>query len=119
PSLLGMALDLAVPPLALLCMTVLLVAGGSAALALRGYSRIPVLLSGITAGLIGGAVLLAWIRHARGLIPGRTLLFAPVYMLWKIPLYAAFLFRRQKAWVRTPRETPPEPADRKEGSPGA
>jgi cellulose synthase/poly-beta-1,6-N-acetylglucosamine synthase-like glycosyltransferase len=119
PALLGMALDLAVPPLALLCMMVLLVAGGSAALALRGYSRIPVLLSGITGGMIGVAVLLAWFRHARGLIPGRTLLFAPAYMLWKIPLYAAFLFRRQKAWVRTPREVSPGTADRKEGSPGS
>lgn len=110
PALLGMAVDLSVPPLALLCLLWGLVAAGSAVLALRGGHRLPALLSGMTGGMILLSIALAWVRHARGLIPGRVLLFAPFYALWKIPLYLAFLFKRQKAWVRTPREEPPGPA---------
>ena len=52
---------------------------------------------------------LAWVRHARGVIPGRVLFFAPLYILWKIPLYAAFLFKRQTEWVRTARDEPKTP----------
>ena len=106
PSLLGMALDLAVPPLALLCMIWLLVAGASSVLAWRGLSGIPAWIAACTGASIGLTVLLAWARHARGVIPGRVLAFAPFYALWKIPLYVAFIFRRQKDWVRTPREHP-------------
>jgi hypothetical protein len=29
---------------------------------------------------------------------------APLYVLKKIPLYAGFVFRRQKEWVRTTRQ---------------
>jgi hypothetical protein len=29
---------------------------------------------------------------------------APLYVLKKLPVYAAFLFKRQKEWVRTPRQ---------------
>jgi cellulose synthase/poly-beta-1,6-N-acetylglucosamine synthase-like glycosyltransferase len=109
PALLGMALDLSVPPLALLCLLWVLVAGGSALLAVRGGHRLPALLSGITGGMIIVSIAFAWLRHARGLIPGRVLVFAPFYALWKIPLYLSFLFKRQKAWVRTPRGEPPGP----------
>jgi cellulose synthase/poly-beta-1,6-N-acetylglucosamine synthase-like glycosyltransferase len=110
PALLGMALDLAVPPLALLCMVWAATAGLSLALALRGGGRWPAVVSGATGGMIGLSIVLAWARHARGIIPGKVLAFAPIYALWKVPLYLAFLFKRQKTWVRTPREEPPGPA---------
>jgi hypothetical protein len=60
------------------------------------------------------SIVLAWVRHGRGLIPGRALVLAPLYILWKAPLYVAFLFRRQKEWVRTERE----PARGREGGNG-
>ncbi|HLY07833.1 MAG TPA: glycosyltransferase family 2 protein [Planctomycetota bacterium] len=110
PALAGMALDLAVPPLALLCLGWVLSGLASLGLALRGADRLPAILSGITGGLIGLSIILAWARHARGIVPARVLAFAPIYALWKIPLYLAFLFKRQKAWVRTPREDPPASA---------
>jgi len=110
PALAGMALDLAVPPLALLCMLWAVTAAGSVALALRGGGRVPAIISAATGGAIVFSIGIAWARHARGIIPGRVLAFAPFYALWKVPLYLSFLFRRQKAWVRTPRQEPPGPA---------
>ncbi|HVE39398.1 MAG TPA: glycosyltransferase family 2 protein [Planctomycetota bacterium] len=104
PWLLGMALDLAVPPLALLCLLWILVAGGAAFVALRiGHPQTAFISAG-SGGLLFLAVFLAWVRHGRRHVPGHVLLFAPVYVLWKIPVYAGFLFRRQKEWVRTERK---------------
>jgi cellulose synthase/poly-beta-1,6-N-acetylglucosamine synthase-like glycosyltransferase len=103
PWLLGMALDLAVPPLALLCLLWILVAGGAAFIAWRIHHPLTAIISGASGGLLLLAVFLAWARHGRRLVPGHVLLFAPLYVLWKIPVYTGFLFRRQKEWVRTDR----------------
>jgi Sec-independent protein secretion pathway component TatC len=37
-------------------------------------------------------------------LPAQTLLAIPLYLLWKIPLYLAFLFKPQTEWVRTDRD---------------
>jgi len=105
--LLGMAIDLAVPPLALLCLIWATVAAGASAAALRGASWIPAIVSGSAGAALVLSVFLAWVRHARRQIPGRVLILAPLYVLWKIPVYLSFLFRRQKSWVRTPRDETP------------
>jgi cellulose synthase/poly-beta-1,6-N-acetylglucosamine synthase-like glycosyltransferase len=102
--LLGMAIDLAVPPLAFLCLLWTGVAAGATAAAFRGASRLPAIVSAAAGGALLLSVFLAWVRHGRLRIPGRVLLLAPLYILWKIPVYLAFFFRRQKAWVRTPRD---------------
>jgi cellulose synthase/poly-beta-1,6-N-acetylglucosamine synthase-like glycosyltransferase len=102
--LLAMALDLAVPPLSLLGVLWMIVAGASALAALRGWSRIPAVVSGVSGLLFGLAILVAWGAHLRKQISFLTLLFIPLYVFWKIPLYIGFLFVREKRWLRTPRE---------------
>jgi cellulose synthase/poly-beta-1,6-N-acetylglucosamine synthase-like glycosyltransferase len=104
PALLALALDLSVPPLALLvliwaAMTVL--ASASYALNLSGPEPIILLLS--AGSLLLATILLAWLRFARHLLPLSMLLSFPFYILQKIPLYLAFIFRRQKVWIRTER----------------
>ena len=108
--LLGMAIDLAVPPLALLCLLWTGIAAGAAVLAVKGGSPAPAIVSAATGGALLLSVFLAWVRHGRHRLPGRVLILAPVYILWKIPVYLAFFFRRQKAWVRTPRDEARRPA---------
>jgi len=50
------------------------------------------------------AVIAAWAAYGRRTLPFRYLLFAPVYLAWKIPLYVALLIKgRQKSWERTAR----------------
>ena len=100
----GLALDLAVPPLALL--TGLLVVNGlvAAAGAALGGSGVALSLAVTLVAAFGGAVLLAWAVGGRDLVRLAELLAVPWYVLAKLPVYARFLFKRQKAWVRTDRK---------------
>jgi hypothetical protein len=47
---------------------------------------------------------MAWLKYGRRMLPLATLLAAPVYVAWKLPIYAKLLVAREKAWVRTDRE---------------
>jgi cellulose synthase/poly-beta-1,6-N-acetylglucosamine synthase-like glycosyltransferase len=102
--LLGMALDLAVPPLALLVgllgLDVLLALigwaiGGSGAMALAASGLLAIFVL---------AVLLAWSTCGRDIVRLSELLAVPWYVLAKVPLYLRFIFRRQRDWVRTDRK---------------
>ncbi|OYW46176.1 MAG: hypothetical protein B7Z08_00275 [Sphingomonadales bacterium 32-68-7] len=98
-----LALHLLVPPLALLLMLAGAALGGAAVLALAGGSVVPAL---VLAGLLGLALLLvlaAWVAGGRAYLSGGALLRAPLYVLWKLPVYAGFLRKRKVGWTRTPR----------------
>lgn len=103
PQLVGLGLELAVPPLSLL--TVLWAMGliGCVIWWQSGGSWWP---GGIVmgAGLFSGvAVFTAWAKHGRKMLPARTLVLAPLYVVWKIPIYARMLIARERTWVRTDR----------------
>ncbi len=102
--LLGLALDLAVPPLALLAG--LLVLDWLLSFAIRILGGGASLLAAVSVVLLlfFAAVLLAWRLRGRDLVRSLELLSIPWYVLAKIPLYIGFLVRRQKAWIRTDRE---------------
>ncbi len=100
----ALALDLLVPPVALLAA--LLAALWLLALGL-------VLWVGVwgpwvwATGLVLAfklALALAWLGWGRDLVSAREWLKVPLYLLAKLPLYVGFVFRRQKAWVRTDRQ---------------
>ncbi|MFK0310286.1 glycosyltransferase family 2 protein [Pseudomonas sp. NPDC090233] len=102
--LLAMTIDLLVPPLALLslAMMVVFVLAWSAFLLLGVLT--PALIATANLALLGTAVLLAWWRFSRELIPFSVLLYAPFYAAKKIPLYLGFLLKRQVEWVRSKRD---------------
>ena len=106
PGLAWLGLDLTVPPLALLVAAQtgwLAVCGLAAALGLAGRAPVGVAAAGL--GAVGCAVALAWVRFGRATIPLRYLLFIPLYVLWKIPLYVSLVFRgKQATWDRTARD---------------
>jgi cellulose synthase/poly-beta-1,6-N-acetylglucosamine synthase-like glycosyltransferase len=105
PGLVGLGLELAVPPLSLLIavwavlLAVCLVwwqgAGGSWAPAVT-------LMGG--AVLMGGAIFVGWVKYGRRTLPLMTLLTAPIYVAWKLPIYTKMLISREKTWVRTERD---------------
>ncbi len=104
PSLLGLALDLAVPPLALLVVLWALVTMTTAICAwLHFASSVPLLIMLGLGSLLILSILAGWLRFAQHILPFSTLLKVPFYILWKIPLYMAFILKRQRAWVRTAR----------------
>jgi cellulose synthase/poly-beta-1,6-N-acetylglucosamine synthase-like glycosyltransferase len=103
--LLGLALDLCVPPLALLAA--LLVAGTVLATLLSWWIADigPGLAYGLLSGAFGAAVLLAWWTRGRDLVRPLELLSIPVYIAARLPVYARFVVRRERRWVRTDRDS--------------
>lgn len=104
PGLLGMLLDLCVPPLALLTLLIAGALGVSLVFFLATGLYAPVLLTAAAAAMLGVAILLAWARYGREIISLRQLLLAPFYAAAKLPLYANFVLRQQREWVRTKRQ---------------
>lgn len=102
-GLLALALDLSVPPLALLTLVVTVVWLASALFFLLTTMSLPLDIATAAAALLGAAVLLSWARYGRRIISLGNLAFAPVYALRKIPLYGRFLVARQMEWVRSDR----------------
>lgn len=106
-SLLASALDLAVPPLALLCLAWCATAGAAVACGLALGEWLPGSIAAASGALLAGTVLSVNFACNRGRA-WRTLLAVPAYVAVKVPVYARFLGRRQTAWVRTARATSPE-----------
>ena len=103
-DLLALALELCVPPLSLLVMIWVVVMGSSLLAGALGASWIPAIFSAAEGLLILISIVGAWAKFGRDDFPVRTLLSVPFYILWKIPLYLAFLIRPQKKWIRTERD---------------
>lgn len=97
--LLVLALELSVPPLSLLVL-----------LYLAGWLIWCIAPSQLAGAILAGgglafflAVLAAWARFGRSCLPFTSLLAIPFYVVAKVPRFFAFLFRPQRAWIRTPR----------------
>ena len=103
-SLLALAFDLIVPPLALLTLLVVAVTILSATFYMLCGTTLPFILSVISLVLLGLAVMLSWIVFGRQVISLVSLCYAPVYALLKIPVYLNFFVKRQVNWVRSKRE---------------
>lgn len=103
-SLLILVLDMCVPPLALLVLLVLVLAiVAGLAIALTGQ-LLPWILAIALLSMLGFAVLAAWFKFGKHILSFRSLAYAPLYMLAKIPLYLRFLVKRQVEWVRSKRD---------------
>lgn len=104
PALILVALDLMVPPLALLAIlsAFILACLFFVALVTHHWEPFFVLLgSGLFAGL---GIAVAWFFFARDLIPAHVLLSIPSYVIAKLNIYKRFVTHREKEWVRTERD---------------
>jgi hypothetical protein len=103
-DLAGLALELGVPPLSALGM------GWCAALVaalILADSWLPAGLLLVGGAVTAAAALVAWGAFGRDVLPPAALFAVPAYAVAKIPLYVAFLCRRQRVWLRTPRDPQP------------
>lgn len=99
-QMLGLGLDLLVPPLALLTLVCLILF----VLSFIVMDKAAIILSmSLLAGLLV-AVFLAWLFYGRQIVSFKQLCYAPIYVLIKAPLYIKFLFNRQVEWVRSKRD---------------
>ena len=119
-ALVGLGLDLAVPPLALLVMLqlgMLLLSGLAGLVGLASLAAFG--LAALSVALLSAAVGAAWVGFGRRVLPARQILFVPLYLLWKIPLYLGLARgRKQAVWERTARDrAAPAPAELRPGAP--
>lgn len=103
-QLLAAALDLSVPPLALLALQVTAIWCASLLFYFFAHAAMPLAMVSITAALFFVSVLMSWVFYGRHIISFGNLALAVLYALWKIPLYARFLVARQVSWVRSKRD---------------
>lgn len=104
-KLITMALDLIVPPIALLVVLML----GLTIIAVMAYglgfaSSTVLWLIALQLFVFGLTIMLAWWGWARAVLPFSGFLMAPIYVLGKLPNYLLYLVKRQKKWIRTGRD---------------
>jgi cellulose synthase/poly-beta-1,6-N-acetylglucosamine synthase-like glycosyltransferase len=110
---LALLLELCVPPLSLLAiLTTLATALAALSIPLFHASPVPALLLAGGLAWVALCVVGAWLRFGRRAMPVASVLGAPAYALSKVPLYANFVRRCEKEWVRTARTTPAAPSPR-------
>jgi MFS superfamily sulfate permease-like transporter len=69
-----------------------------------GGSPLPFTTFATELGLVLLGILLVWWKYGRHTLPARYLLMIPLYMAWKLPLYASLIVRgRQQSWDRAER----------------
>lgn len=101
----GMALDLSIPPLALLVLMQVSFAAMTVAMSsIFGFAILANKLSIISMLFLIFAIGMAWLRFGRDIISFKNMLYIPFYILQKIPSHFGFIFKRQSAWNKTKRE---------------
>ncbi|WP_423595100.1 glycosyltransferase family 2 protein [Roseateles sp. MS654] len=98
-------LDMLVPPLALLAMTLVGWAAVTLVVALAAGWVAPLVLALLALLMLTAAIVAAQQRWAADVLSLGELARAPFIVLAKLPLYLRFLFKRQTDWVRTKRDT--------------
>jgi len=104
-SLLGLVLELAVPPVSLLLGFWAVGFAISGMWAAWGGWGLPFQLLIGAFGALAVIVVSVWWRFARDLIPLKALLKIPIYVAWKVPIYLKMVLSPQRKWVRTQRSS--------------
>jgi len=101
--LLALALDAAVPPLALYATALAGIFAASLLAAMLGAFT-PVLVSGAAVALFGLSIVLAWNSVGRDNVTLADLAAIPAYAFSKMPLYAQIFGGKRISWVRSKRD---------------
>lgn len=99
-----LALDVCIPPLALLVMSTIALQVPGIFYWLFTSNPLPFIVGTACLLFTTTAVLMAWSQYGRSVISANQLLMIPVYMASKIPIYVRYLFQRQAEWVRSKRD---------------
>lgn len=103
-GLFALALDLTVPPIALLLALAIATAAVTLIWSFLTKALLPLAVATIDVAVVITAVLLAWRQAGREVVTYGGLWRAGAYALWKIPLYLHFLSGKQIEWVRSARD---------------
>jgi len=104
-DILALALEISVPPLSFLVLIWLsCVLATLGAHHFLGADPLALWMLGVGAASAGLAMLFALSRFLGPLRALGLLVRIPAYVLWKIPLYLAYLVNRETVWKKTPRD---------------
>ena len=101
--LVALGAHLLVPPLALLFLVAAVALLAALALAFWAGDAGPAVLLAGALSIAVAVTGVAWFREGRATLSLLTLARAPLYVLWKVPLYLGFFSARQTEWNRTRR----------------
>lgn len=102
--LVWLGLHLMVPPLALLMAVNLVALVVLTGIVIEDGPAAPLLVHNLLLALVALTIFGVWVGPGRAQIQMRGLLYVPVYMLWKLPIYGGALLGRRMSWNRTPRD---------------
>ena len=106
-ALLALALDMAVPPIALLVLVLAAIFSLSGVGALFGFSSFSLWLSGAALLAVLISTLLVWFRYGREVLPAHTLKRVLPYVVEKTSIYRGLLMScSPPQWTRTDRHRP-------------
>ena len=103
-ELLALAIDLSVPPIALLVLLITAVWAACAVLFYFTSAMWPVTLASVAGLEMAVAVFASWLVYGREILSLGNLSLSVIYAVRKIPLYLRYLVARQVAWVRSKRD---------------
>jgi cellulose synthase/poly-beta-1,6-N-acetylglucosamine synthase-like glycosyltransferase len=103
-GLLALAVDLCIPPLALLALLLTAAVTTSTLAWWLLHWTAPALMAWASCAAFVLAVLGAWARFGRDMLRVTEMAGIPLYVLWKVPVYLRFALRRERNWVRSARE---------------
>jgi len=103
-ALFALALDMCVPPLALLTLLSCALFAVTAMNFLIFAYAAPLVLASVLLAALTLAILLSWQRFGQQLLSLKDLFSALAYACWKLPLYMKFFVNRQLEWVRARRD---------------
>lgn len=103
-GLLALGFDVAVPPLSLLSLllTAMLVVSGLATMLGASSVALLITIASTLAFMLG--VFLSWLGYGRDILPLRSILSIPSYLISKFPMYWRIFFSKSAVeWIRTDR----------------
>ena len=103
-DLLALALDLSVPPIALLVLLIAAIWASCAVLFYFTSAVWPLALASVAGLEMAAAVFASWLLYGRKILSLSNLALSVIYALRKIPLYLRYLVARQVEWVRSKRD---------------
>ena len=103
-DLLGLALDICIPPLSLLVMVTFAAAIISWLSIPLGVSSLVAITATVAECFLITALLTAWFKFGRSDLPFSNLIAIPFYILSKIPIYLKFIVQPQSRWLQTERD---------------
>ena len=104
PKGVAAALDLLIPPLALLALVqVAALAIAAVAVFTGAASTWPFIIDVVACLLAAISIVLAWWREGRAFISLGALICIPAYIFWKLPIYLGLVHGTPRSWLRTGR----------------